>query len=542
MSGIGKRFIDAGYKNPKPIIKADNNPIIKYVVEMFPDEKNIIFICNSDHLKNTDLKKILISICPTCKIIEIPPHKLGPVYAVSQIFDSICDNEEVIINYCDFGKYWDYKDFLNHTRDRNADGAIPAYKGFHPHMLGKTNYAFMRSDRQWMLEIQEKKPFTNNRMNEYASDGTYYFKSGELVKKYFKKIMDLKIDINGEYYVSMAYNLLVSDGLKVSIYEIQHMLQWGTPRDLEEYQNWSNYFSSIIKPLNRINHQKNSINLIPLAGRGNRFIQEGYENPKPLIEVSGKPMIIQALNYLPSSEKQILVCLSEHLNNFPLEKEIKKNYPNAKIVSIDKVTEGQACTCAIGLKDENSEAPLLIGACDNGMLWNKDEYEKLLSDTATDIIVWSFKNHPSSEINPQMYGWIKIKDKNQITRVSVKTPISSDPFNDHAIVGTFYFKKVRYFVEAYKMLIKKNIRINNEFYVDSLINEAIGLGLKVKIFQVDHYICWGTPNDLKTYEYWQSFFHKCKWHPYKLELDATIEKNKINELDLKYRTFKQEYK
>ena len=245
MTGIGKRFIDAGYTTPKPLIEVDGKPIIEHVVNLFPNEKDIIFICNTKHLNETNLREVLKRIAPTGKIVEIPPHKKGPVYAVYQIKDMIDDDEEVIVNYCDFGAYWDYKDFLKHTRERNADGAIPSYKGFHPHMLGKINYAFMRDDKQWMLEIREKQPFTDNRMNEYASDGTYYFKKGSYVKKYFKKLMDEDVNLKGEYYVSMVYNLLVQDGLKASIYEIQHMQQWGTPGELEEYVGWSEYFKSL---------------------------------------------------------------------------------------------------------------------------------------------------------------------------------------------------------------------------------------------------------------------------------------------------------
>jgi len=247
MSGVGQRFIDAGYSDPKPVIEVDGKPIIEHVVNLFPGEKNITFICNRRHLRETEVGNILKRISPEGKIIEIPNHKYGPVYAVSKIFDQINDEEEVIVNYCDFSKYWDYKDFLRHTRERDADGAIPAYKNFHPHMLGKTNYAFMRDENQWMMEIREKKPFTENRTQEYASDGTYYFKKGSYVKKYFKDLMDKDINVNGEYYISMIYNLLKEDNLRISIYEIQHMLQWGAPDDLEEYKKWSEYFRDVIK-------------------------------------------------------------------------------------------------------------------------------------------------------------------------------------------------------------------------------------------------------------------------------------------------------
>ncbi|HAR62508.1 MAG: hypothetical protein DKM50_02625 [Candidatus Margulisiibacteriota bacterium] len=542
MSGQGQRFVDAGYQVPKPLIEVDGKPIIEHVVSMFPGETDFVFICNSIHLNETQMRTILTRIAPKAKIVEIGPHKKGPVYAVSKIFDLIDDDQEVIINYCDFGKYWDYSDFLAHTRSREADGAIPAYKGFHPHMLGTTNYAFMRFTDQWMSEIREKQPFTDDRMEEYASDGTYYFKKGSYVKKYFCQLIDEDIHVNGEYYVSMVYNLLLKDSLIVSIYEIQHMLQWGTPGDLKEYEKWSDYFRNIILEKRSYPVNRNSITLIPLAGRGNRFATEGYLNPKPLIEVSGKPMIIQSADYLPDSEQHIFVCLGDHLDNYPLEKEIKKIFPGTKIVRLDQVTEGQACTCEIGLRDEDLDSPLVIGACDNGMLWDSEKYRQLLEAPDTDAIVWSFRHNQSSKNNPQMYGWIRTAGDDNVTGVSVKKPISDDPFNDHAIVGTFTFKKARYFIESLQNLYNKDLRVNNEFYVDSCINELIELGYKVKVFEVTDYICWGTPNDLRTYEYWQSFFHKSSFHPYSLDKDITMNFSKISELDKKFRTFLQEHK
>ncbi len=541
MSGIGKRFIDAGYKDPKPLIVVDGKPIIEHVCNLFPNENKFTFICNSKHLKETNMREVLLSIKQNATIVEIPNHKKGPVYAVSLIETLIEDDEEIIVNYCDFGTYWDYEGFLKHTRNRDADGAIPSYKGFHPHMLGSTNYAFMRDSEQWMLEIKEKEPFTNNRMNEYASNGTYYFKKGKYVKKYFKELMDRDINLNGEYYVSLIYNLLIKDNLKVSIYDIQHMLQWGTPQDVEEYNTWSKYFIDVIQEKEKIEAQKNSITLIPLAGYGSRFAKVGYAKPKPLIDVSGKPMIIQAANSLPNSQNHIFVTLQEHLDNYLLEDTLKNEYTNSKIISINDVTEGQAITCSLGLKDIDKNASLLIAATDNGMIYNKEKYQKLIEDENVDAIIFTFRNHVSSKNNPQMYGWVKTEG-NTVTGVSVKVPISDDPYNDHAIVGTFWFKKVAYFNKALKNLIDKDIKVNGEYYVDSLMGELIELGLNVKVFEVDDYICWGTPDDYESFVYWQSFFHKVDWHPYCLEKDITVNKMMIKELDKKYRTFNQEHR
>ncbi|MCL6274283.1 NTP transferase domain-containing protein [Muricauda sp. 2012CJ35-5] len=543
MSGMGNRFVKAGYSTPKPLIEIDGKPIIEHVVGMFPGEHNFIFICNSQHLRETNMRDILKGISPDSIVTEIPPHKKGPVYAVHLMNEYILDDEEVIVNYCDFSCYWDYHDFLDHTRTRNADGAVPAYKGFHPHMLGTTNYAFMRDDKQWMLEIKEKEPFTDNRMEEFASIGTYYFKKGSYVKKYFKELMDKDINLNGEYYVSLIYNLLVNDGFNVSIYDVQHMLQWGTPQDVEEYNGFSNYFKAILEfKVDKQPHEQSGVNLIPLAGKGSRFTMEGYKDPKPLISVSGKPMIIQASEYLPSSNSNIFVCLEDHLKSYPLEKSIKQVYPKAKILPISGTTEGQACTCELGLANEDNQQPLLIAACDNGMIYNKERYSELLDDKQIDAIIWSFKNHPSSEQNPEMYGWLKVDGLENVTGVSVKKQISGSPRNDHAIVGTFYFRKAKYFLDALKRMYEKDIRVNGEFYVDSCVNELVDMGLNVKVFQIDHYLGWGTPNDYRTFKYWQSFFHKVDWHPYRLEKDPTMKISSILNLKEEYQEFNQEWR
>jgi NDP-sugar pyrophosphorylase family protein len=515
MSGKGQRFIDRGYSDPKPLIKVDGRPIIEHVCNLFPGEANFTFICNQEHLDTTNMRDVLLSIKPDAKIISIDPHKKGPVYAVSKIFDLIDDDDEVIVSYCDYGTYWDYQDFLTDIHIRNADGAVISYKNFHPHMLGSTNYAFMRDDGdRWMLEIKEKEPFTSDRMQEYASNGTYYFKHGKYVKKYFNELMNQDINLNGEYYVSLVYNLLVAENLKVSIYEIEHMLQWGTPDDVDEYNKWSSYFTKLSKNIKILDQFSDFIKLIPLAGAGSRFVKENYQDPKPLIPVLGEPMIINAATSLPDGDSEVFICQQEHLRSYPLEPAIKIGYPNAEIISIDGLTEGQASTCMLGLDKVDLTKKLMIGACDNAMLYDEASLRQLIEDPEIDAIIFSFRDHISVKRNPEMYGYIDVDADNSAKSVSVKVPLSKSPEKDHAIVGSFYFREAKIFKLGYAELVRNNNRVNGEFYVDSLMQELITLGYKVKIFEVTDYICFGTPNDLRIFEYWQSFFTKCSWHEY----------------------------
>ena len=125
-----------------------------------------------------------------------------------------------------------------------------------------------------------------------------------------------------------------------------------------------------------------------------------------------------------------------------------------------------------------------------------------------------------------MYGWVKEVD-GKVKKISVKKPLN-DPASDPVIIGTFTFKNEYFFNKSAQNLIKRNEKINGEFYVDSCINEAISLGYKCHVFYVNHYLCWGTPNDLKTFEYWQSCFHKYHNHPYVYERDMFTSNSENN--------------
>ena len=112
MSGIGKRFVEAGYTDPKPLIKVDGKPMIEHVFNCFPGADKVSFICNDKHLKETKMREILARICPRGVIYEVPVgSKRGPVEVVLSIINKIEDEEEVIISYCDYSKVWDFEKF-----------------------------------------------------------------------------------------------------------------------------------------------------------------------------------------------------------------------------------------------------------------------------------------------------------------------------------------------------------------------------------------------------------------------------------------------
>ena len=248
MSGEGKRFKTAGYTIPKPLIKVHDKPIIEHVINLFPGEKDFLFICRNQHIEDYHIDIVLKSLKPAARVLGIEGNKLGPVYAVKQAFEWIKDEEPVVVSYCDYFMDWNWEDFKKTVGNNFCDGCVPVYTNFHPNLLPENNfYASVDVDESgWMKEIKEKYSFAEDKTKAFHSPGVYYFKSGAILKKYFQAVLNKNLSLNGEYYASAPYNLLVKDGLKVFVYnKIPHFCQWGTPEDLEEYNYWFNFLKKM---------------------------------------------------------------------------------------------------------------------------------------------------------------------------------------------------------------------------------------------------------------------------------------------------------
>lgn len=239
MAGLGQRFIDNGYTDPKPLIKVGGKRIIEYIVEMFDVvNDDFIFICNEKHMEKYRVDQYLRELVPGCLVLSIPEHKKGPCFTVKVAYNYIKDDEEVIVSYCDNPYIWNYEKFKTHIKENNLDGCVLTHTGFHPHTLAKTKMAFIQESNGLLTEIQEKKCYTSNPENEHASTGTYYFKKGEYIKRYFDLLMEKDIAYNGEYYVTLVYNLLIEDFLKIGYFDTPFVMVFGTPEEVKQFEAW----------------------------------------------------------------------------------------------------------------------------------------------------------------------------------------------------------------------------------------------------------------------------------------------------------------
>lgn len=229
--------------------------------------------------------------------------------------------------------------------------------------------------------------------------------------------------------------------------------------------------------------------LVPMAGMGRRFIEAGYKNPKPFIDVVGVPMIgrvIQDLLKLNPTKFTFIVqkdhALVVNLNDIF---DIWCPVPYT-IVEVDGVTEGAACTVLLAKKFIDG-GPLIIANSDQLVDYSANIHN-LLDNDSTDGVIFCFKASESK------WSYARIGDMGYVVEVAEKNPIS-----EWATCGIYYYRSGTAFVEAAERMVSKNIRTNGEFYVCPVYNELIEMGHKIEILEVDGMVGLGTPEDLNEF-------------------------------------------
>lgn len=500
MSGVGQRFKEKGYKLPKPLIPISGRPMVQHVVEMFPGVEDVLFIVNKEHFADSslNLEARLMKIAPNAEVKVIEPHKLGPAWAIKQASESIKLDVPVVVNYCDFACTWDFKAFREKLHS-GIDGLIATYSGFHPHMLRNNQYAYLKLDESGnLIQIQEKLPFTPFPMNEPASSGTYGFGSGQILLDAIKEQINNDDSYNQEYYTSLTYKNMINSGKIVRSFKIEKFFQWGTPEDFMDFKYQKDFFT--FKSNRGSSHIKVDRIEILAAGAGKRFTDAGYTETKPFLSVGDSFLGLQAMDALgtPLISKGILLQESQ-LRSKHLFKILESNI--IKIRTVSGLTKGQAASALISLESESS-GNCIIGTCDSLVFPKESE---LLPARGKTLGVWVTKPSEFANRHPEQFGWVNL-DANGVVSGSWVKKEPSTQNERFVITGTFYFGDELESIDLLKAFLAQGDTVNNEYYLDSLLEFAKQNNWQVYGLLPEWFISLGTPDEYETYIYWEELF------------------------------------
>jgi dTDP-glucose pyrophosphorylase len=231
--------------------------------------------------------------------------------------------------------------------------------------------------------------------------------------------------------------------------------------------------------------------VIPMAGRGSRFANAGYNQPKPLIPVHGIPMIRLVIeNIRPARDHRfVFICQNAHLREFGLANLLQEWAPGAEIIGLNEITEGAACTVLLARTFIDSADPLMIANSDQYVDADIDAYLSGQDIRGLDGLIMTM---PADD---PKWSFVGIDGRKLVTRVVEKEVISNI-----ATVGIYNFTRGADYVRAADAMIAKNLRVNNEFYVAPVYNELIGEGQRIGFYDIgDTMHGLGVPDDLAAF-------------------------------------------
>lgn len=226
MAGRGKRFEDAGYSFPKPLIDVNGKPMIQIIIENLNFSGKHIFICQEEHVKKYAIKDLLNLLKLNFELITINKITRGAAETVLLAKDLINNDEELIIANSDQWIDWNNQHFLSFMHNKEADGGIVTFISTHP----KWSYVRVSEKDSLVEEVAEKRPISN-----IATVGIYYYKHGKDFVEAAEQMIKKEIRTNNEFYVAPAFNEMIQSGKKIYIYPIAEMKGLGTPEDLREF-------------------------------------------------------------------------------------------------------------------------------------------------------------------------------------------------------------------------------------------------------------------------------------------------------------------
>lgn len=235
--------------------------------------------------------------------------------------------------------------------------------------------------------------------------------------------------------------------------------------------------------------------VVPMAGRGSRFANAGYDRPKPLIPIDDRPMIEWVIdNISPQREHRfIFLCLKEHLETYPeVEGTLRRLCPSCEIVEVNEVTEGAACTVLLAKDFIDNDAGLMIANSDQFVDCEIDGYLEAMQEN--DGLIMTF------EADDPKWSFCRLNEEGYVTEVVEKEVISNE-----ATVGIYNFKHGKDFVSGAEEMMKRGLKVNGEYYVAPVYNLMIEGGAKVIPYRIEAMYGLGTPEDYKAFKQTEAF-------------------------------------
>ncbi len=472
---------------PTPLIEIDEMTVIERVIENLrgvAGDGNFIFVVSAHDVVNFSIDKTLREIAgDRCKVVVLSNPTRGALCSCLMAIGHIDPETPLLISNGDQIFDEGLPQALEYFKRNDADAGVITFRSVHP----RWSY-ICRDSQNNVLQAEEKKVISKN-----AIAGAFFYKrGGNFVEAAMASIL-ADANVGGQFYIAPSLNHLILANKKVVSFEVEngHYHSFFSPQRIKLYEE--RILARGERNLPKGGSCSAGINvLIPAAGAGSRFVEAGYDVPKPFIDVAGRAMIDHVIDNIDVENRMLSLLFQEsHVRAQPdLINELKAS--GHRVIEVSKLTEGTACTVLLARRHIDNDTPLLIANSDQYVDFDCQAFVDDCHKRGLDGSMLVFKD-PSK--NPK-WSFAQIGPEGYVLEVAEKKPIS-----DIATVGIYYFRAGSMFVSAAIDMIVNNDRVSGEFYTCPVYNYMIRNGAKVGVFEVPQTAMHGlgTPEDLEAF-------------------------------------------
>jgi dTDP-glucose pyrophosphorylase len=484
MSSRSSFFPNEEYFFPKPLIEVAGRPMIELVVKQLKKQLNnpkFTFVIDHEDALAFSIDRICKLAGGTgTNVIERMGETSGALCSCLLAIGALDPSTPLLVANSDQIITADLGARIELFEMTRVDAGVLTFDSIHP----RWSYVVEAANNR-VAQTFEKKVMSRN-----AIAGLYYFREAREFLDAAQKTILNDVHVNGSFFISSAINQCILDGGDVMFTKIdeQEYHSFYSPSQIAKFDS-----SALGSKLRAPPQTAKNVNVvIPAAGEGSRFEKAGWKKPKPFIDVAGRPMLDHVIdNVVPDGANVTLLLRNRHMERHPT---VVQAFENAGIntISVNKLTEGTACTVLLARKVFDNDNPMMVANSDQLVDFDVTDYITDCIDRGLDGSILVFRD-PS--MDPK-WSFAKLDDEGLVTEVAEKNPIS-----DLATVGIYLFSRGREFVSATADMIAANERVNGEFYTCPVYNYMIANGARIGVYEVamDAMSGLGTPDDLSSF-------------------------------------------
>jgi NDP-sugar pyrophosphorylase family protein len=244
MAGLGQRFVDAGYALPKPLIPVGGVPMVLRVINNLPSAERVVFICHPEHITKYPMWDTLERSSPNCKIIVAPGLTEGQACSTALAIPYLDLEAPVLVAACDSTQVYDRLKWHRIANDTTIDAAVWCFSQ-DTRVLNKPEaWGWIRQDEGTIKEVSVKIPISSNPLTDAAVTGTFWFRTAKIMQNGIEWLVQENRRVKNEFYLDSVPNVLTARNYKVTTFQVDKYIGWGTPDDYEDYICWERHFAN----------------------------------------------------------------------------------------------------------------------------------------------------------------------------------------------------------------------------------------------------------------------------------------------------------